>query len=205
MAAKITVEEVIGRFNGLDSKIRLGIFSVLLILLAAVDYFAVMQFELKALSSTSGQITKHNEDIIKLQADQARLGQIKSSLQKTKDDFSKMQGKVRPMQDLPVILEDLSKMAADARLQVDQITPSREGQEDFANVGGVKYFALPVVVMAHCGYHNFAQFLNRLENSNLLFLLKDLRMEGNEKQNSTVAVTATLKLIVAEKPLEVGK
>ncbi len=205
MAGKVTLEDLIGRFNGLDIKIRIGVFIAILLVVLAVDYFAVLQFELGSLSTTNDQIKKSNDEIAKLQADQARLGQIKNTLKKVKEDFSKIQSKVRPLQDLPVILEDLTKMALAAHLTVDQITPSREGQEDFATVGGVKYFALPVVVMAHCGYHNFGQFLNNVENSNVMFLLKDLRMEGSEKQNSAVAVTATLKVIVADKPLEAGK
>lgn len=205
MVGKVTLEDLIGRFNGLDIKIRLGFFVGILLLVLTIDYFAVLQFELRGLRLTAESIKNTEEDIAKLQADQARLGQIKNTLNKVKEDFNKMQGKIRSLQELPMILEDLSKMAVAAHLTVDQITPSREGQEDFATIAGVKYFALPVVVTAHCGYHNFGQFLNTVENSNVMFLLKDLRLEGSEKQNSAVSVTATLKVIVADRPMEAGK
>ncbi len=205
MASKVSIEDIIGRFNALDIKIRLGVFAGVLLLIVAIDYFAIMQFEIKTLSGMTAGIKKADDDIAKLEADQARLGSIKSSLVKLKEDFNKIQSKVRPVQELSLVVDDISKVAAAAQLTIDQITPSREGQEDFTTVGGVKYFAVPVVIMAHCAYHNFGQFLSALEASNIMFLVKDLRMEGSDKQNAPIAVTATLKVIVAEKPLEAVK
>ena len=205
MANKVTVEDMIGRFNGLDIKIRLGVFIGILMVVFAIDYFAIMQFELKTLSSLNKGIQKSKDDLTKLEADQAHLGQMQNSLKQLKSDYEILKSKVRPVQDLPLVLEDINKIALASHLTIDQITPLREGQEDFATVGGMKYFAIPVTVMVRSGYHNFGQFLNALENSNVMFLMKDLRMEGTDKQNSTIAVVATIKVIVSEKPVEVGK
>lgn len=205
MANKITVEDIVSRFNALDIKIRLGIFFGLIGLVGLIDYFAIMQFEIKALSSMDTSIKKQREDIEKLKADQARLGQMQVSLRDLKKDFERLQNKVRPLQELPLVLEDISKSATNAHLTVDQITPSREGQEDFVTVGGVKFFSIPVVIMLHGGYHNFGQFLNALDGSNLMYLVKDFKMESTDKQNSPIAFSTTFKVIVADKPMEAGK
>ena len=40
-----------------------------------------------------------------------------------------------------------------------------------------QYYALPIVIAAHSGYHMFGHFLNKLESGNLLFMVHDLRIE----------------------------
>lgn len=205
MAGKVSIEDIINKFNRLDINVRLGIFIGVLLAILVIDYFALMQFELKTLNSINVQVKKHKEDIEKLLGDQARLGQIKKSLSLVKDDFAKLHEKIRSLQDLPFVLEDISKMAMQAQIQVDQITPSREGQEDFATVGSNKYFALPVIIKINARYHTLGKFLNVLENSNVMFLVKDLRVENGEKANGLLPVTLTIKVILADKSTEVSK
>ena len=61
------------------------------------------------------------------------------------------------------------------------------------------FYAIPIVLLAHGGYHAWGHFLNYLETTNLYFSLSDLRIEVDTKDRNNRLITATLKVILTDK------
>ena len=205
MSNQISVDHVLVKFNALDIKIRYALFVLVLILILLIDFFAFMQFQLKGLKTSSEEIKKATEDIERFQTDQQRIGQIKGTLKNSKEQFEELNANVRALQDVPLIMQEMNALATDANLTVDQISPLRDKQEDFFSSGDIKLYSLPIVLSFHSGYHNFGKFLNALENSKLMFLVQDLVLAGNDKQNVDIGVTMTVRLVLSDIAAEAGK
>jgi hypothetical protein len=60
-------------------------------------------------------------------------------------------------------------------------------QETLTSSADGKYYALPVVIKARCGYHMFGRFLNKLENEDLYFIMKDFIIQNDDKDPNTHA------------------
>ncbi len=196
----INVQTIIDVFNGLDLKVRFGIMGIGILSFVILDYALIMQFQIRAMDKMNGEIKQLGEDIERVKADKQRITQIKQGLEGTRTQFKAVADKIRSLADVPMVLEEISTVATASRVTLDVLNPSKEGQEHAFTIGEAKYYFLPVVINAHSGYHMFGKFLNELESANLLFIIKDLRMDNSGKEGSVnLAIGATLKVLLVDK------
>ena len=195
---KLNFSQVIEKFNSLDTKVRYIIFGIFLLLVVAVDYAMIMQFQLGALRAMSAQIHKIDGDIEGVKTDKQRIGQIKQNLEFARIQMKELESKIRSIAEGAMISEEITRIASESHMTIDQISPTKEGQESLVTIGNKKYFALPIVLNLHSGYHMFGLFLNKLSSGSLLFTVKSLKMEGGDKENANIAIQSTLKIIMAD-------
>ena len=199
MKIDISVQNIVRMVNAADIRVRYGIFAGILLAVFALDYFLVLNFQVRSLARTKGEIKTVSVDIDRVGNDMQRIDQIKQGLVNSRAQLDAASQKIRWVQEVPVILEEISRTAHAFDVTIDQIKPLPESQETLISAPEGKYYALPIVIQARCGYHMFGRFLNTLESGNLFFSLRDLRMEAGQDAAKGLVVAATLKVILAEK------
>ena len=107
--------------------------------------------------------------------------------------------RVRPIQEVPAILSTISSIAKEYGVIIDQLVPEKSQQEDLTVAADGKYYALPILIKAHCGYHMFGHFLNKLEKEDMAFILKDFIIQNDEKDPHTHLFSLTIKLILVNR------
>lgn len=201
----MNMQAFIDRYNALDAKIRYGIFGGLVLSFLALDFFTVFQWQLSALSKTSEEIQAMNTNIQRVDADMQRFKQTKGNLEKSAAELSAITDKIRPRSQSSAVLEDISRLANESDVSIDQLAPSKDGEESLTSPAGVKYYALPIVINAQSGYHMFGRFLNKIESKNLIVLTRDLQIEGGNTPEAKLNIQATIKVIVWDNPPESKK
>lgn len=100
-------------------------------------------------------------------------------LQKQKSQrqgLAKYEKKLSKEKELPVLLENLSKMARASRVKISGITPSviKKGKGEDA-----VYREVPIQVSAQSGYHELGSFINNLENDTRYMQISGLKIQAN--------------------------
>lgn len=195
---KFDLKMIIEKFNNLDIKARYAALAVCVVVVMGLDYLVLTNFQLRSLSGIDAQVKKIKEETIRVKADTQRIDQIKSGLENSRTQLQALNSKIRSLQEVPAVLEDISRLANESHVQIEQITPSKEVAESLVSSGDVKYYSLPIVIIARSGYHMFGQFLNKLESGDLLFTIRDLSVTQS-KGSGSLSIQATLKVILADK------
>ncbi|UCD55112.1 MAG: type 4a pilus biogenesis protein PilO [Candidatus Omnitrophota bacterium] len=92
---------------------------------------------------------------------EGKLGKRLETLQKKLAGYEKRLSREK---ELPVFLENLSRMAEESRVRILGITPSdtqRKTQKDTDEKS--VYQEVPITIIAQSGYHELGSFINRLE------------------------------------------
>lgn len=196
---KAFLDKIIEGYNGLEVKFRYGIFGGLLLMVFALDYFSVMAFQLDYLKKSDEEIKTLVQEIGQVKADKLFIAQMKKSLDVPRRQLVAMSEKVRSVQAVPIVLEEISRLANEFGVKIDQLTPQKDAQELLITAPEGKYYALPIVIQARSGYHMFGHFLNRLERQDLYFSVRDLRIEADEKDPNNQLISMVIKVILVDK------
>jgi len=197
---KINVQNVMRGINGADIKVRYGIFAGILLAAFALDYFLLMGPQIRSLKGLGEAAKTTSADVQRVSNDLQRIQQIKDGLNSSRAELEAVSLKIRSLQEVPVILEEISRTANQFNVKIDQVKPLTESQETLISAPEGKYYALPIVIQARSGYHMFGHFLNTLESGHLFFILRDWHMEAGPQADQGLLVQATLKVILTEKP-----
>ncbi|MBI3314965.1 MAG: type 4a pilus biogenesis protein PilO [Candidatus Omnitrophica bacterium] len=197
---KISVQDIMRSINRADIKVRYGIFAGILLAAFALDYFLLMGPQIRSLKGLAEAAKTASADIQRVSHDLQRIQQIKDGLNSSRAELEAMSLKIRSPQEVPLILEEISRTANQFNVKIDQLKPMPESQETLISTPEGKYYALPIVIKAVCGYHMFGHFLNTLESGHLFFILRDWHMEAGPQDVKGLLVQATLKVILTEKP-----
>ncbi len=196
---KINIETIIAKFNELDIKARYAALGGVLVLVFMIDYLLIMQFQLKFLQNSNAEINTLSVDTARVQADKQRVHQMRQGLESSRTQLKAMNVKIRSVGEVPSILDDISRLANEVGVKIDQLVPRKETQETLITSPEGNFYALPIDIQAHGGYHAWGRFLNRMEGANLYFSLSDLRIVGDVKDRNNQLITATLKVILTDK------
>lgn len=197
---KISIQNIMRGINGADIKVRYGILFGILLAVFALDYFLIMTPQMRSLKGLGEAAETTSADIERVSNDLQRIQQIKDGLNSSRAELEAMSLKVRSLQEVPAILEEISRTANQFNVKIDQIKPLPGSQETLVSTPEEKYYALPIVIQARSGYHMFGHFLNTLESGRLFFTLTDWHMQAGGQADQGLVVQATLKVILTQKP-----
>ncbi|MDE2027119.1 MAG: type 4a pilus biogenesis protein PilO [Candidatus Omnitrophica bacterium] len=193
------MKKVIDAFNKLSEQSRYGvvIFIVILIVLLDVVFLALPQ--LGSIGAANNKIRDMGENTRQIMTDKARIGSLKKNLEETRLQFTSLSNKVRALQEVPAILTTISSVANQYGVQIDQLVPDQSGQQALTKTPEAQYYALPVTIKARGGYHNFGRFINKLENSELFFIMKDFIIQNEAANPNRHVFSLTINLILADR------
>jgi Tfp pilus assembly protein PilO len=188
-------------FNNLNDQTRYSILGAVVLLVILLDIFLLVLPQISGIADINDQLRKMTVDTQQVLTDRQRINQLKKNLQEAHVQLSSLSMKMRPIQEVPAILSTISSIANEYGVKIDQLTPEKNQQESLKTELEGKYYVLPVVIKAHCGYHMFGRFLNKLENENMSFILKDFIIQNMEKDPNIHIFSLTIKIILVDQIL----
>ena len=196
---KIDLSKVIGYFNNLNDQARYAMLGGAVFLIILLDVFFLVLPQINGIIDVNDQIKKISDDTQQVLTDRQRINQLRKNLQEARVQLGSLSLKVRSIQEVPAILSAISSIAKEYGVIIDQLVPEKSQQEDLTATADGKYYALPILIKAHCGYHMFGHFLNKLENGDMYFILKDFIIQDDGKDTNTHLFSLTIKLILVNR------
>jgi len=102
---------------------------------------------------------------------------LKKKVREYNEKIELYEKKLPAQQEIPSLLEDLSKMAKNANTTIIEIMPvTLKLQEERK---GAVYQEIPILITAKSGYHELGYFLNNLEDGNRFMKVVDIGIKAN--------------------------
>src|SRR3989344_131290 len=163
---KIKVSELIGK---IDEKNRHYFLIGALLFIFLLDYFILMRPQMVILTKISPELKLLSQDIEKAREDIGKLGFYQAEVRRLESQLAQTSKTIKSKEEVSIILEQISRMANRNNIRIDQIMPSMEEQKVLLEDNKRTYYALPILVQAKSGYHDFGRFLNQMERNDLFF------------------------------------
>ncbi|MBF0570774.1 MAG: type 4a pilus biogenesis protein PilO [Candidatus Omnitrophica bacterium] len=198
---KPDLSKILEYFNNLNEQARYCVLAGVVFLIILLDVFFLVLPQMGGIADINGQIRKLSEDTQQVLADKQRLDLLRKNLQKERMQLRSLSGKVRLFQEVPAILSTISSTAKEYGVKIDELVPDYTKKEVLTTAPDGKYYALPVMLKARCGYHMFGRFFNKLENEDLYFILKDFIIQNDEKASNKHLFYLTVKIVLVDRSL----
>jgi Tfp pilus assembly protein PilO len=160
---------------------------------------------LGSLNKVNSQISELRHNIQDAKTDIARLGQNRDQLEKIRNQVNEVKVKIRSAQEVPLILEDISRTASEHGVKIDQLMPLKDQKVLLAKQKDVEYYALPILVQARSPYHDLGRWLAQLEEDRVFYGVGNLSVMTNPKDTMRHQVQITFKAAIYEPTKEDGK
>lgn len=195
---KFDLNKILGIFNGLNEKTRYLIAGGVVLLIILLDVFLLVLPQVGSIGDINQQISTLNTETQQVLTDKQRINQLKKNLDLTRQQWKALSAKVRPIQEVPIILGTISSIANEFGVKIEQLVPEKSKQVALTTSAEGKYYALPVVIKAHCAYHMFGRFLNKLENEDLFFIINDFIIQNDDKDLKMHSFALTIEIILVD-------
>lgn len=179
-------------------KFKLDNKKILLIVLAAIviayiDFVSLIKVQLEGIKVVSPKIARLKEDINSFNRELAASKQIK---QEKQEGVLKAKVIISDQQ-IPSLLQEISRLANKNQVKILQIRPSKELKaKDDKAVPAAEAAPVSIILDVICGYHNFGLFLNELENSKYFIAAEEMKMIPQSEDYFMQKVSLTLKTYV---------
>lgn len=162
-------------------------------------YLLPIQFQVATLQTLIPKVRDLGQDIQNSQNNIQRLPQYQKELIQLKLKLTSVSRKIRTKEELPVLLETISRIAGRTNLKLEQVMPHASVQQPVLENADGKYFAIPIMVEAKSGYHDFGRFLNQLELEGIFSDLTDFAITSEAGDQNRHSIRMTLKCLLLEK------
>ncbi len=191
---KAKISEVVSKIN---EKNRRYIFIGALLFIFLLDYFILMRPQLNTLTKINPEIKLLSQDIEKAQGDIGKLAFYQAEVKRLEGQLAQTSQTIKSKEEVSIILEQISRMANQNNIRIDQIMPSIESQKVLLDDSKRTYYALPILVQAKSGYHDLGRFMNQLEKNDLfLYVTSFSILTGEDAHAHTLKMN--LQAIVFE-------
>lgn len=191
---KLNITEKLGRISDQN---RLYLFIGVLIFVFLLDYLMWMKPNLAMLAKITPENKVLSGDIQKAEGDIQRLESYKGEAARLKAGIEEMNLKIKSKDEVSMILEHVSLLADQNKVDVDQIMPSSHDQHVLLEEEKRVYLSLPILVEARSGYHDFGRFLNDIEQDHISLGIRSFSVTATS-DTQYHAVRLTLEAIVFE-------
>ncbi|HBG61050.1 MAG: hypothetical protein A2Y03_11310 [Omnitrophica WOR_2 bacterium GWF2_38_59] len=181
--------------ESVDEKVIYYILGGILFSVFLLDYFVLMRPQIASLSKISPEIRLLSEDINKAKDDILRSKQYQVQVERLRADVAKSNAKLKFKEEVPLILENISRMADDNGVKIDQIMPDVQDQKILLENDERRYYGLPILIKARSGYHDFGRFLSQLERGDIFFKVSSfgiISSRGEQKHSVEIVLDAVV-------------
>jgi Tfp pilus assembly protein PilO len=193
------LNKILEQFNSQKDQTRYAILGGVVFLIILLDVFLLVLPQIGSIADVNSQIKKMSDDTQEVLTDRQRIRQLRKNLQDSRVQLNALSLRVRPIQEVPVILSTISSIANEYGVKIDELVPEKGQQETLKAASADKYYALPVSIKARCGYHMFGHFLNKLENENMYFIMKDFIIQNDGQNTDSHLFSLTINIILVDK------
>ena len=169
-----------------------------LVIFLVLDYFLLMQFQLSNLRSLNPKLVSLSQELKLAQTNIRDMGKFRDEIKELMVKSQDINSEIKSKEEIPLILENISRLASKYGVAIDQIVPNPTNEEVIMKNNDGQYLTVPVKVEASGGYHNFGRFLNQLENEEQFFTISDFSIVGNSQDPVHHSISLTIKALIFE-------
>lgn len=183
--------------ESVDEKVIYYVLGGILFSIFLLDYFVLMRPQISSLSKISPEINLLSGDIQKAKDDILRSKQYELEVEKLREDVAKSNAKLKFKEEVPLILANISRIADENGIKIDQIMPDTQGQRVLLENNERRYYSLPIFIKARSGYHDFGRFLNQLESGDIFLKVSSFGVVSSRGEKKHL-VEVTLGAVIYE-------
>ncbi len=175
------------------------VFVVVIVVAAVVDYGTIFYLQSGLLGAVNGKVEQLQKDIADLTTNKQRLVQFKAQLElarKTRKDFEAL---VRRKDDIPAVLKMISGMANECGVKVEQLVPQAREEKPVVKSEDGSYYGLTILVHLRSGYHQFGQFISRLEKERVFWQLGQIVLVSDPADSQHHDIQMNVRILILEK------
>jgi Tfp pilus assembly protein PilO len=183
----------------INKKVSYGILVVAVLMIVLVDYFLIMRLQLKALKTLASQSVALRKNIKETENNIERFSVFENEVDQLKENFEKAKKRAILPEQVPFVLENISRMAREQSVQIDQLMPVKESQSQILKTDEMVYFVLPVLIRGQGGYHAIGHFFNGMERESIFMDIKDFEIIQNPMNPRMHTLRAMVNVVIKEK------
>ena len=160
--------------------IQISVVLILVCLMIGLGYWLIAKETFEQYDVLKNEMIGLKQNFELKQHQASNLGAYRHQMQIMQDRFGHMLKQLPTQNEMPGLLEDISKTGIASGLTFESFTPLAEVQHDF-------YIELPIKINVEGNYHQFAVFLSRVAQMSRIITLHDFTISHQlpEKQNNT--------------------
>lgn len=176
--------------------VKIGVMAIMSILVFGLGYYLIIQPNIDQYNSLTLKEEKLKTEFETLQRKASNLNAYKNQMEVMQERFGNMLKQLPTQNEMPSLLEDISKTGIASGLNFELFAPSPEIKHDF-------YIELPIQIVVIGNYHQLATFLSRVSEMSRIVTLHDFVLEAPSQVKSdkkkadqgeqlTMKITATI-------------
>lgn len=120
-------------------------------------------------------------DLKNAESDIARMDELKRTIDGYRNKVEIYEKRLPSEEEIPSLLESLSRMAGASNIQIVGITPVTVPGKDVSQMRGkaAAYKEIPITISAKSGYHDLGRFLSDLESADRFMKVVDIDIKAN--------------------------
>lgn len=195
---KKIIESIQRKLSQMNQKTRYYVLASVVAAIFLIDVLLIMVPQVMIISKLSANSKTHVDNLSQFKNNNARVAQYREQLKLLEDGIADATSIVRSEEEVPIVLEQISRIARDYSIKIDQVMPLKETKRELVQNNDGVYYALSLSVYAQGGYHDFGRFLNALENERAFFKVQKLIIEGASKNINRHDLNLLIDIIVLE-------
>ena len=194
------LEKLPFRIPELNEKNRHYFVIGIIVFVFLADYFLLARPQLNTLIKLSPKIANLNKDIKQGKSDIEKINEYQSKVEELNKKLAAVGDRVITKEEIPILLDEISRLANASKIQINQLSPVKEAQELLLENADGKYYSIPVELTGRGRYHDVGRFLNRLESDRIFMRVADFSIAGTNDDSMLQAAKATIQAFILEKP-----
>ncbi len=184
----------------IDQKYNNLLLGGFLLILFLCDYFLIMQpFQISPLIKMNSSIKSGINDFKQAKFDIANIEQYKEDLIKVRQQLKEQGSTILSQEEIPTILDNISKLARKTDVQINQIMPMKESKKMVLQNDDGRYYSMDILIMGRGGYHELGRFFGEIETDPIFMSIGDFDIASKSDDNKRHVIQITIKAFIIEK------
>ncbi len=183
----------------MTNKTKYYLFAGIIVIVFLLDYTLFMRFRIKALNSLAPEISKFSESLKNTKYNFEHQPAYQKEVSGLREKLSKVEKSILAREEIPMLLENISRLATSSNVQIDQIMPLKDSQSLVLENEDARFYALPIYVKGQGGYHSIGEFFNRIESNQVFMNIEDFDIFSSPQNPRKHIVKTAVTIFVMER------
>ncbi len=190
------LEPVIERIEKLSTLQRVLIYVLTFVVIVGLSVYFGLLPKYQRITELRTELEDLEGKLMIAKKNAAQLPKLRAQMKAAEERFKSVMKALPERQEIPSLLTSISQSGKEAGLEFMLFQPGGEVSKDF-------YAEIPVSINVVGGFHNVAEFFDRVASLNRIVNVKDIRMAPMQDRNmalNTSCTAVTYKFVDKETP-----
>ncbi|MFH1622706.1 MAG: type 4a pilus biogenesis protein PilO [Candidatus Omnitrophota bacterium] len=170
---------------------------VVFIVIILIDLIFILGWQWRLLSGYYKNAKEKKQSIISLKIDLQNLDNYNKEMSNLDERVTSMKLLIIDEADISALIENISNLADSSGVKVTQIKPVIDSiKPRYIQARDTKFQEIDIKIIAKADYHQFGNFMSRIESAKSFLKLSELEMETDNRNYFTQNIGLTLKTFV---------